>query len=129
MCKALRLPCVLCQDEGTCRETVAIQRRLQRVKFEQQATLEEFNFTETSSKLPPLRPGILDAYASSIATSQRFSGSGWSRQDLNRPGSPPPRRTPVRVHVRCAKNSWVLSDLADGHADALGRYVSVNSSG
>jgi hypothetical protein len=42
---------VLSQDEITRRETVAFQRRLQRAKFEQQVTLEEFDFT-ASSKLP-----------------------------------------------------------------------------
>lgn len=42
---------VLCQDEITRRETVAFQRRLNRAKFEQQVTLEEFDFT-ASSKLP-----------------------------------------------------------------------------
>lgn len=42
---------VLCQDEITRRETVAFQRRLQRAKFEQQVTLEEFDLT-ASSKLP-----------------------------------------------------------------------------
>ncbi|MET7930971.1 ATP-binding protein [Streptomyces sp. NPDC058293] len=42
---------VLCQDEITRRETVAFQRRLRRAKFEQQVTLEEFDFT-ASSKLP-----------------------------------------------------------------------------
>lgn len=34
---------VLCQDEITRRETVAFQRRLQRAKFEQRVTLEEFD--------------------------------------------------------------------------------------
>ncbi|GGW53509.1 hypothetical protein FHS32_004924 [Streptomyces albaduncus] len=42
---------LLCQDEITRRETVAFQRRLQRAKFEQQVTLEEFDFT-ASSTLP-----------------------------------------------------------------------------
>jgi DNA replication protein DnaC len=42
---------VLCQDEFTRRETVAFQRRLRRAKFEQQFTLEEFDFA-ASSKLP-----------------------------------------------------------------------------
>lgn len=42
---------VLCRDEITRRETVAFQRRLHRVKFEQQSTLEEFDFA-ASSKLP-----------------------------------------------------------------------------
>ncbi|MFK0025082.1 ATP-binding protein [Streptomyces sp. NPDC090798] len=45
---------VLCQDEITHRETVAFQRRLQRAEFEQQVTLEEFDFT-ASSKLPAAR--------------------------------------------------------------------------
>ncbi|MFI7359944.1 ATP-binding protein [Streptomyces avidinii] len=42
---------VLCQDEITRRETAAFQRRLTRAKFEQQVTLEDFDFA-TSSKLP-----------------------------------------------------------------------------
>ncbi|GAA3386306.1 hypothetical protein GCM10017750_68580 [Streptomyces racemochromogenes] len=42
---------VLCQDEITRRGTVAFQRRLQRAKFEQQVTLEEFDFA-ASPKLP-----------------------------------------------------------------------------
>ncbi|MFI6449729.1 ATP-binding protein [Kitasatospora sp. NPDC050543] len=41
---------VLCQDEIT-RRTVAFQRRLQKAKFEQQVTLEEFDFA-ASPKLP-----------------------------------------------------------------------------
>ncbi|MEU7095879.1 ATP-binding protein [Kitasatospora aureofaciens] len=42
---------VLCQDEITRRETVAFQRRQQKAKFEQQVTLEEFDFT--ASPKPP----------------------------------------------------------------------------
>lgn len=42
---------VLCQDEITRRESVALERRLRRAKFEQQATLEGFDFT-ASPKLP-----------------------------------------------------------------------------
>src|SRR5690348_8404340 len=41
----------LCQDEITRRDTVAFQRRLLRAKFEQQVTLEEFDFS-ASPKLP-----------------------------------------------------------------------------
>ncbi|MET7356796.1 ATP-binding protein, partial [Streptomyces mirabilis] len=41
----------LCQDEITRRDTVAFQRRLHRAKFEQQVTLEEFDFA-ASPKLP-----------------------------------------------------------------------------
>jgi DNA replication protein DnaC len=42
---------VLCHDEITRRQTMAITRRLRRTHFEQQATLEEFDF-HTSAKLP-----------------------------------------------------------------------------
>lgn len=42
---------VLCQDEITRRESVALERRLRRAKFEQQATLEGFDFN-ASPKLP-----------------------------------------------------------------------------
>ncbi|MFF9206675.1 ATP-binding protein [Streptomyces sp. NPDC014986] len=50
---------VLCQDEITRRETVAFQRRLQRAKFEQQVTLEKFDFTASSetARRPDPRPG------------------------------------------------------------------------
>ncbi|MFE5596548.1 ATP-binding protein [Streptomyces sp. NPDC056549] len=44
---------VLCQDEITRRETVAFQRSLQRAKFEQQVTLEEFDFTASSKLADP----------------------------------------------------------------------------
>ena len=42
---------VLCHDEITRRETVAMSRRLRRARFEQQLTLEGFNFA-ASPKLP-----------------------------------------------------------------------------
>ncbi|MEW2400014.1 ATP-binding protein [Streptomyces sp. NPDC046862] len=42
---------VLCRDEITRRETVVFERRLRQAKFEQQATLEGFDFT-ASPKLP-----------------------------------------------------------------------------
>jgi len=42
---------VLCDDELTRRQTMAMQRRLRRARFEQQTTLEEFDF-HTSPKLP-----------------------------------------------------------------------------
>ncbi|MFF6952947.1 ATP-binding protein [Streptomyces iakyrus] len=58
---------VLCQDEITRRETVAFQRRLQRAKFEQQVTLEEFDFT-ASSKLPAVHIRDLGAPTSPTDT-------------------------------------------------------------
>ena len=42
---------VLCHDEISRRETIAIARRLRRARFDQQATLEEFDFA-ASPKLP-----------------------------------------------------------------------------
>ena len=42
---------VLCHDEITRRETVGMQRRLRRARFEQQHTLEEFDY-QASPKLP-----------------------------------------------------------------------------
>ena len=42
---------VLCQYEITRRETMGMQRRLRRARFEQQTTLEEFDFS-ASPKLP-----------------------------------------------------------------------------
>jgi DNA replication protein DnaC len=42
---------VLCHDEITRRETMAVQRRLRRARFDQQVTLEEFDF-HASPKLP-----------------------------------------------------------------------------
>ncbi|MFJ9153494.1 IS21-like element helper ATPase IstB [Streptomyces sp. NPDC102270] len=42
---------VLCHDEITRRESVALERRLRKAKFEQQATLEGFDFN-ASPKLP-----------------------------------------------------------------------------
>ncbi|MFF7169376.1 ATP-binding protein [Streptomyces pseudovenezuelae] len=42
---------VLCHDEITRRESVALERRLRKAKFEQQATLEGFDFN-ASSNLP-----------------------------------------------------------------------------
>jgi DNA replication protein DnaC len=66
---------VLCQDEITRRETVAFQRRLQRAKFEQQVTLEEFDFT-ASSKLPAAQIrdlGALRQLQGRIRTGQKLS--------------------------------------------------------
>ena len=42
---------VLCHDEISCRETMSMQRRLHRARFEHSSTLEEFDFG-ASPKLP-----------------------------------------------------------------------------
>ncbi|XMN04582.1 IS21-like element helper ATPase IstB [Streptomyces griseobrunneus] len=107
---------VLCQDEITRRETVAFQRRLHRAKFEQQATLEEFDFT-ASSKLPAAQIRDLGALRwlhageSVILFGPVGVGKTHIAQALG--------HLAVRqgAHVRFTKTSRVLADLAGGHAD------------
>ncbi|MGW5203038.1 IS21-like element helper ATPase IstB [Streptomyces spiralis] len=107
---------VLCQDEITRRETVAFQRRLQRAKFEQQVTLEEFDFT-ASSKLPAAQIRDLGALRwlhageSVILFGPVGVGKTHIAQALG--------HLAVRqgAYVRFAKTSRVLADLAGGHAD------------
>ncbi|MFD7409543.1 ATP-binding protein [Streptomyces sp. NPDC059866] len=109
---------VLCQDEITRRETVAFQRRLQRAKFEQQVTLEEFDFT-ASSKLPAAQirdlgaPRWLHAGESVILFGPVGVGKTHIAQALG--------HLAVRqgAHVRFAKTSRILADLAGGHADRM----------
>ncbi|WP_329317049.1 IS21-like element helper ATPase IstB (plasmid) [Streptomyces sp. NBC_01278] len=107
---------VLCQDEITRRETVAFQRRLARAKFEQQVTLEEFDFT-ASSKLPAAQIRDLGAL--------RWIHSGESVILVGPVGV---GKTHVAqalgylavcqgAQVRFAKTSRILADLAGGHAD------------
>ncbi|MBS2546945.1 IS21-like element helper ATPase IstB [Catenulispora sp. NL8] len=107
---------VLCQDEITRRETVAFQRRLQRARFEQQVTLEEFDFT-ASSKLPAAQIRDLSALRwlhageSVILFGPVGVGKTHVAQGLG--------HLAVRqgANVRFAKTSRVLADLAGGHAD------------
>ncbi|SOE24834.1 DNA replication protein DnaC [Streptomyces sp. OK228] len=107
---------VLCQDEITRRETVAFQRRLQRAKFEQQVTLEEFDFT-ASSKLPAAQIRDLGALRwlhageSVILFGPVGVGKTHIAQALG--------HLAVRqgAHVRFAKTSRILAELAGGHAD------------
>ncbi|WP_338490912.1 IS21-like element helper ATPase IstB [Streptomyces sp. SJL17-4] len=104
------------QDEITRRETVAFQRRLQRAKFEQQVTLEEFDFT-ASSKLPAAQIRDLGALRwlhageSVILFGPVGVGKTHIAQALG--------HLAVRqgAHVRFAKTSRILTDLAGGHAD------------
>ncbi|MFD5568976.1 ATP-binding protein [Streptomyces cadmiisoli] len=108
---------VLCQDEITRRETVASQRRFQRAKFEQQVTLEEFDFT-ASSKLPAAQIRDLAALRwlhageSVILFGPLGVGKTHIAQALG--------HLAVRqggAHVRFAKTSRFLAELASGHAD------------
>nr|WP_281288172.1 ATP-binding protein [Streptomyces cyaneus] len=118
---------VLCQDEITRRETVAFQRRLQRAKFEPQVTLEEFDFT-ASSKLPAAQIRDLGALRwlhageSVILFGPVGVGKTHIAQALG--------HLAIRqgAHVRFAKTSRILADLAGGHADRTWRNGSANSS-
>ncbi len=106
---------VLRQDEITRRETVAFQRRLQRAKFEQQVTLEEFDFT--SPKLPAAQIRDLAALRwlhtreSVILFGPVGVGKTHVAQALG--------HLAVRqgAHARFAKTSRILTELADSHAD------------
>lgn len=107
---------ILCQDEITRRETVAFQRRLHRARFEQQATLEEFDFA-ASSKLPAAQIRDLGALRwlhageSVILFGPVGVGKTHIAQALG--------HLAIRqgANVRFAKTSRILADLAGGHAD------------
>jgi DNA replication protein DnaC len=107
---------VLCQDEITRRETVAFQRRLQRAKFEQQVTLEEFDFT-ASSKLPAAQIRDLGAL--------RWLHAGESVILYGPVGVGKTHVAQALAHlairagaeVRFAKSSRALAEQAGGHAD------------
>ncbi|GHE13381.1 hypothetical protein GCM10010339_80170 [Streptomyces alanosinicus] len=109
---------VLCQGEITRRETVAFQRRLPRAKFGQQVTLEEFDFT-ASSKLPAAQIRDLGALRwlhageSVILFGPVGVGKTHIAQALG--------HLAVRqgAHVRFAKTSSILAELARGHADRI----------
>jgi DNA replication protein DnaC len=106
----------LCQDEITRRDTVAFQRRLVRAKFEQQVTLEEFDFA-ASPKLPAAQIRDLAALRwlhtgeSVILFGPVGVGKTHVAQALG--------HLAIRqgANVRFAKTSRVLADLAGGHAD------------
>lgn len=107
---------VLCQDEITRRETAAFGRRLQKARFEQHVTLEEFDFT-ASSKLPAAQIRDLSALRwlhageSVILFGPVGVGKTHVAQGLG--------HLAVRqgANVRFAKTSRILADLAGGHAD------------
>ncbi|WP_406510607.1 ATP-binding protein [Streptomyces sp. NBC_00212] len=107
---------MLCQDEITRRETVALQRRLHRAKFEQTVTLEEFDFA-ASPKLPAAQIRDLAALRwlhtgeSVIWFGPVGVGKTHVAQALG--------HLAIRqgANVRFAKTSRVLADLVGGHAD------------
>jgi DNA replication protein DnaC len=107
---------VLCDDEITRRETMAIKRRLRRAHFEQQTTLEEFDF-HTSPKLPAAQIRDLAALRwlhageSVILYGPVGVGKSHIAQALG--------HLAIRhgAEVRYATTSRVLATLAGGHAD------------
>jgi DNA replication protein DnaC len=107
---------VLCQDEITRREAQSLQRRLKKARFEQEATLEEFDFT-ASPKLPAAQIRDLAALRwlhtgeSVILFGPVGVGKTHVAQALG--------HLAVRqgAGVRFTKTSRVLAELAGGHAD------------
>ena len=107
---------VLCHDEITRRETVAMSRRLRRAHFEQQLTLEGFDFT-ASPKLPAAQIRDLAALRwlaageSVILYGPVGVGKSHVAQALG--------HLAIRhgAEVRFTKTSRLLATLAGGHAD------------
>ncbi len=107
---------VLCTDELTRRETMAMARRLRRARFEQHATLEEFDF-HTSPKLPAAQIRDLAALRWLHAGEQVILhgpvgvGKSHIAQALG--------HLAIRqgAEVRFATTSHALATLAGGHAD------------
>jgi DNA replication protein DnaC len=107
---------VLCHDEITRRESQAIARRIRRAQFEQQTTLEEFDFA-ASPKLPAAQIRDLAALRwlaageSVVLYGPVGVGKTHVAQGLG--------HLAIRqgAEVRFAKTSRVLATLAGGHAD------------
>jgi DNA replication protein DnaC len=107
---------VLCHDEISRRETQAVTQRLRRARFEQQATLEEFDF-HASPKLPAAHIRDLAAlrwlHAGESVVLYGPVGVGKSHVAQALGG------LAIRhgADVRFAKTSRILAELAGGHAD------------
>jgi DNA replication protein DnaC len=107
---------VLCHDEISRRDATAIGRRLRRARFDQPATLEEFDFA-ASPKLPAAAIRDLAALRwlhageSVIIYGPVGVGKSHVAQSLGH------QAIRVGAEVRFAKTSRVLADLAGGHAD------------
>src|SRR5688572_4173948 len=107
---------VLCHDEITRRQTMAIQRRLRRARFDAPATLEEFDF-HASPKLPAAQIRDLAALRwlaageSVILYGPVGVGKSHVAQALG--------HLAIRqgAEVRFTKTSRLLAHLAGGHAD------------
>jgi DNA replication protein DnaC len=107
---------VLCHDEITRRENMAIQRRLVKARFETQVTLEEFDFN-TSPKLPAAQIRDLGAlrWLQSGESVILYGPVGVGKTHVAQAlGHLAVRRGAL---VRFTKTSRALADLAGGHAD------------
>ncbi|MET7435154.1 MULTISPECIES: IS21-like element helper ATPase IstB [Streptomyces] len=107
---------VFCQDEITRRESVALERRLRRAKFEQQATLEGFAFA-ASPKLPAAQIRDLSAlrWLHSGESVILFGPVGVGKTHVAQAlGHQAVRQG---ANVRFTKTSRILAELAGGHAD------------
>ena len=107
---------VLCEDEIARRETAALTRRIRRARFEEQVTLEGFDFT-ANPKVPAAQIRDLAAL--------RWLAAGESVILYGPVGVGKTHVAQALGHlvarrggeVRFAKTSRVLADLAGGHAD------------
>ena len=107
---------VLCQDEITRREAAALERRLRAARFEQQCTIEEFDFSY-NGKIPA-------AVIRDLAT-LRFVEAGESVVLHGPVGVGKSHVAQALGHAACrrghsvvfTKTSRLLADLAGGHAD------------
>ena len=107
---------VLCNDEITRREAVAMTRRVRRAKFEEQNTLEEFDFA-ASPKLPAaqirdlaalrwLQAGESVILYGPVGVGKTHIAQALGHLTIRHGGD-----------VRFIKTSRLLTDLAGGHAD------------
>ncbi|MEU8927793.1 IS21-like element helper ATPase IstB [Kitasatospora sp. NPDC048545] len=107
---------VLCQDEISRRETVAFERRLRKAKFEQQVTLEGFDFN-ASPKLPAAQIRDLAAlrWLHAGESVVLFGPVGVGKTHVAQALGHLALRQ--GANVRFSKTSRVLAELAGGHAD------------
>jgi DNA replication protein DnaC len=107
---------VLCEDEVARRESTAITRRIKRARFEQQHTLEGFDFA-SAPKLPAaairdlaalrwLHAGESVILHGAVGVGKTHIATALGHLAIRR-----------GAEVRFAKTSRALADLAGGHAD------------
>jgi DNA replication protein DnaC/transposase len=112
----LQVLCVLSEDEIARRDTAALTRRVRRARFEEQATLETFDFTAnpkaSAAALRDLAALRWLAAAESVilygpvGVGKTHIAQGLGHNVIRRGGE-----------VRFIKTSRLLADLAGGHAD------------